>query len=121
MPAPQAASSRRAATRGWVAPVLFAVLLAAFAAGIWGIYRSNFPGKGLYRASGVYETRLTDTMVVVKHEKLPGLMDEMQSMVFAAESKEMLDRARLMPGDRVRLTIRPSGDRLVLVDIQKIQ
>jgi hypothetical protein len=33
----------------------------------------------------------------------------------------MLDRARMMPGDRVRLTIRPSGDRLVLVDIQKIQ
>jgi hypothetical protein len=121
MPASQAASSRRVATRGWVAPVLFAVLLAAFAAGIWGIYRSNFPGKGLYRASGVYETRFTDTMVVVKHEKLPGLMDEMQSMVFAAESKEMLDRAKLMPGDRVRLTIRPTGDRLVLVDIQKIQ
>jgi hypothetical protein len=121
MPATQAASSSRAATRSWVAPVLFAVLLAAFAAGIWGIYRSNFPGQGLYRASGVYETRFTDTMVLVKHEKLPGLMDEMQSMVLTAESKELLDRAKLMPGDRVRLTIRPNGDRLVLVDIQKIQ
>jgi hypothetical protein len=121
MPVTQAASSTRAATRGWIAPVLFAVLLAAFAAGIWGIYRSNFPGQGLYRASGVYETRFTDTMVVVKHEKLPGLMDEMQSMVLTAETKELLDRAKLMPGDRVRLTIRPSGDRLVLVDIQKIQ
>lgn len=110
-----------ARARAWAAPVLFFVLLTAFGAGIWGMYRSSFPGKGLYRASGVYETRVSDTMVVVKHEKLPGLMDEMQSMVFAAESKELLDRAGLMPGDRVRLTIRPDGDRLVLVDIQKIQ
>jgi hypothetical protein len=109
------------AARPWVAPVLFAVLLVAFGAGIWGIYRSNFPGQGLYRASGVYETRLTDVMVVVKHEKMPGLMDEMQSMVFMAESKDVLDRAKLLTGDRVRLTIRPSGERLLLVDIQKIQ
>jgi hypothetical protein len=110
-----------ARARGWIAPVLFAVLLTAFAAGIWGIYRSNFPGKGLYRASGVYETRYTDVMVVVRHEKLPGLMDEMEAMVFQAESKEILDRAKLTSGDRVRLTIRPAGDRLLLVDIQKIK
>ncbi len=105
----------------WVAPVLFAVLLAAFGAGIWGIYRSQFPGQGLYRAGGVYETRLTDVMVVVRHEKVPGLMDEMQSMVFMVESRDVLDRAKLLAGDRVRLTIRPTGDRLLLVDIQKIQ
>ena len=110
-----------ARARRWVAPALFAVLLAAFAAGIWGIYRSNFPGKGLYRASGVYEARYAEVMVVVRHEKLPGLMDEMQAMVLQAESRDILDRATLMPGDRVRLTIRPEGERLLLVDIQKIQ
>lgn len=109
------------AARRWVAPALFAALLAAFGAGIWGIYRSNFPGQGLYRASGVYETRLTDVMVIVKHEKMPGLMDEMQSMVFMAESKDVLDRAKLSTGDRVRLTIRPTAERLLLVDIQKIK
>jgi hypothetical protein len=110
-----------ARARGWVAPVLFSVLLTAFAAGIWGIYRSNFPGQGLYRASGVYETRFSDVMIVVKHERMPGLMDEMDSMVFQAESKDLLDRANLLPGDRVRLIIRPTGDRLLLVDIQKIK
>jgi hypothetical protein len=78
------------AARRWVAPALFGVLLAAFGAGIWGTYRSNFPGQGLYRAGGVYETRLTDVMVIVKHEKMPGLMDEMQSMVFTAESRDVL-------------------------------
>ena len=110
-----------ARTRRWVAPALFVLLLAAFAAGIWGMYRANFPGKGLYRASGVYEARYADVMVVVRHEKLPGLMDEMQAMVLEAESRDLLDRAGLRPGDRVRLTIRPEGDRLLLVDIQKIQ
>jgi len=110
-----------ARTRRWVAPVLFAVLLAAFAAGIWGMYRSNFPGKGLYRASGVYEARYGDVMVIVRHEKLPGFMDPMDAMVLEAESRDLLDRAQLTRGDRVRLTIRPVGDRLFLVDIQKIQ
>jgi hypothetical protein len=109
------------AARRWVAPVLFGVLLAAFGAGIWGTYRSNCPGQGLYRAGGVYETRLTDVMVIVKHEKMPGLMDEMQSMVFMAESRDVLDRAKLLAGDRVRLTIRPNGERMLLVDIQKIK
>jgi len=42
-------------------------------------------------------------------------------MVFMAESKELIDRTKLMPGDRVRLTVRATGDRLLLVDIQKIQ
>ena len=110
-----------ARARRWVAPLLFAVLLAAFAAGIWGMYRANFPGKGLYRASGVYEARYGDVMLIVRHEKLPGLMDSMDAMVLEAESKELIDRAQLTRGDRVRLTIRPVGDRLVLVDIQKIQ
>ena len=58
-----------ARARRWVAPLLFAVLLTAFAAGIWGMYRANFPGKGLYRASGVYEARYGDVMLIVRHEK----------------------------------------------------
>jgi len=60
-------------------------------------------------------------MLIVRHEKLPGLMDPMDAMVLEAESKAILDRAQLTRGDRVRLTIRPLGARLVLVDIQKIQ
>ena len=110
-----------AQVRGWVAPVLFVVLLVAFAAGIWGVYRAAYPGQGLHRVNGVYERRFTDLMISVRHEGIPGLMDPMSSMVFMAESKELIDRARLMPGDRVRLTVRTTGDRLLLVDIQKIQ
>lgn len=110
-----------AQVRGWVAPVLFTVLLAAFAVGIWGVYRAAFPGPGLHRVSGVYENRFTDLMISVRHERIPGVMDQMNSMVFQAESKALIDRAKLMPGDRVRLTVRTTDDRLLLVDIQKIQ
>jgi hypothetical protein len=110
-----------AQVRGWVAPVLFVLLLAAFATGIWGVYRAAFPGQGLHRVSGFYENRFTDLMISVRHERIPGVMDEMNSMVFMAESKELIDRAQLIPGDRVRLTVRTTADRLLLVDIQKIQ
>ena len=110
-----------ARSRSWVAPILFAVLLAAFAAGIWGMYRSNFPGQGLHRADGVYEAGYAVVMVDVRHEKHPWFMDQMDAMVLQAESKDILDRVQLTRGDRVRLTIRPVGDRLLLVDIQKIQ
>jgi hypothetical protein len=98
------------------------ILLAGFAAGIWGTYREAFPGKGLYRVTGVFEGRAAGNTILVKHETVPGLMPEMRSMVFVAESKELLDKAALHPGDRVRLTVRQraSNDLLVL-EIRKLR
>ena len=107
--------------RRWAVPFLFALLLVAFAAGIWGSYRESFPGKGLYRVSGVFETRAGDTLILVKHEAVPGLMQEMGSMALFAESREMLDRAELHPGERVRLTVRQFPDKLLIVEIQKVR
>jgi hypothetical protein len=106
----------------WAVPALFVILLAGFAAGIWGTYREAFPGKGLYRVTGVFEGRAAGNTILVKHETVPGLMPEMRSMVFVAESKELLDKAALHPGDRVRLTVRQraSNDLLVL-EIRKLR
>ena len=98
------------------------ILLAGFAAGIWGTYREAFPAKGLYRVTGVFESRGGETMMLVKHEAVPGLMPEMRSMVFTAESRELLDRAALHPGDRVRLTVRQKApDDLVVLEIRKLR
>ena len=91
-----------------------------FAAGIWGTYRQIFPARGLYRVTGVFVSRWGERMVLVKHDAVPGLMDEMNSMSFIAESKELLDRANLAPGDRVRFTIRQLPDALVIVEIKKL-
>jgi hypothetical protein len=48
-------------------------------------------------------------------------MDEMESMALFAESRELLDGAELVGGDRVRLTVRQEKDRLVVVEIQKVR
>ena len=97
------------------------LLLAGFAAGIWGSYRAAFPGRGLYRVSGVFEARGGPDLILVRHEKVPGFMDEMESMALFAESAEWLDAADLRRGDRLRLTVRPEKDRLVVVEIQKVR
>jgi hypothetical protein len=69
----------------------------------------------------VFEARAGGTLMLVRHEAVPGFMDPMQSMAVFAESPDLLDRADLRPGDRIRLTLRQEPDRLVAVEIQKIR
>ena len=108
-------------TRRWAVPALFTLLALSFAAGIWGTWRDIYPGRGLYRVTGIYEARAGDTLMLVNHDAAPGLMDEMSKMAFYAETKDLLDRAGLSRGDRVRLTVRQLPDRYLVVEIKKIQ
>jgi len=110
-----------ARSRRWAVPLVFVSLLAGFAAGIWGSYRDVYPGRGLFRVTGVFEGRGSDTLILVSHDAAPGVMDEMSKMAFYAETKEMLDGAGLRRGDRVRLTVRQLPDRYLVVEIRKIQ
>ena len=105
----------------WWTPALYVVLLAAFAVGIWGSYRAVFPGPGLYRVTGVFAARAGAEMMLVRHEAVAGLMDDMESMLFFTESKELLDRAALTPGDRILLTVRKAPERLLVVEIRKVR
>jgi hypothetical protein len=59
--------------------------------------------------------------MVVRHDRVPGFMDEMQSMAVFVESPALIDGADLRRGDRVQLTVRQEPDRLVAVEIQKIR
>jgi len=106
--------------RGRVA-ALFVVLVALFGVGLWGAHRAAFPGKGLYRVEGVFQARWGETMILVGHQAVPGIMEEMGTMSFFTESKELLDRADLKPGDRLRLTIRQLPDKLLVTELQKIK
>jgi hypothetical protein len=110
-----------AGSRRWAVPLLFTLLLSGFAAGIWGSYREVYPGRGLFRLTGVFEGRGSDTLILVTHDAAPGVMNEMSKMAFYAETKEMLEGAGLRRGDRVRLTVRPLPDRYLVVEIRKIQ
>jgi hypothetical protein len=80
-----------------------------------------FPARGLYRVTGVFEARSGATLMLVKHDVVPGFMDEMLSMAIFAESPALLDAAGLVRGDRMRLTVRQEKDRLVAVEILKIR
>ena len=71
--------------------------------------------------TGVFEARGGPTLILVRHDKVPGFMDEMDSMALFAESPALLDGAELARGDRVRVTVRQEKDRLVVVEIQKIR
>ncbi|HTI56430.1 MAG TPA: hypothetical protein VMC04_19485 [Verrucomicrobiae bacterium] len=59
--------------------------------------------------------------MLVKHDVVPGFMDEMQSMAIFAKSPGLLDAAALARGDRVRITVRQEKDRLVAVEILKVR
>jgi hypothetical protein len=100
---------------------LYLLLLAGFAAGIWAAYRATFPAAGLYRMTGVFQQRAGETLIVVSHEGVPGLMGEMADMVLEAQSKALLDEAGLAPGVRARFTVRREGERLVVVEIQVVR
>jgi hypothetical protein len=115
-----AAGGRRPIGRRWQAPLLYLLLLIGLGAGIWGTYRAVFPGRGLYRVTGIFEARVGDTMILVRHDAVPGLMEEMKSMMFFAESREVIDRAKLAQGDRIRFTLRQTPDKLLVVDIQRL-
>ena len=110
-----------AGSRRWAVPLLFVLLLVGFAAGLWGSYREVYPGPELFRITGVFEGRGSDTLILVTHEAAPGVMDEMSRMAFHATTKEMLDGPELRRGDRVRLTVRRLSDRYLVVEIRKIQ
>jgi copper binding protein CusF len=61
-------------------------------------------------------------MILIKHDVVPGLMPEMKSMAFFAESADLLDRAALQPGDRIRFTVRQlPDDKLSVVEIRKLR
>ena len=101
---------------------LFVVLVLGFALGIWGTYRAVYPEKGVHRLTAVFQARAGDTAILVGHEAIPALsMGSMELMAFDVESKTLLDQAGLKPGDRVRLTIRQTRDRLLVVKIDKFR
>src|SRR5437667_10681036 len=99
-----------------VAVLLFAALLAAFAAGIWGTVLR----PAAYEVRGTIVARPAPDLVLVSHDAVRGLgMGAMELMAIAAEPA-LLDAVGPTPGDRVRLAVRATGDRLGLLRIERI-
>ena len=109
------ASPEILASRARVA-LLFAVLLAAFAVGIWGTVLR----PAAYEVRGVLVARPAPDLIVVRHEPIAGLgMGAMELMAVSAEPA-LLDPLAPKPGDRLRLAVRQRDDRLVLLRIERL-
>jgi hypothetical protein len=68
---------------------------------------------------GEFIARATPTLILVRHEAVAGLgMSAMEQMAISVEPAQV-DPLSLRPGDRVRLAVRPEGERLVLLRIER--
>jgi hypothetical protein len=104
-----------ARTRGLLI-VVFVVLVAAFAAGLWG----TILRPAAYEVQGQVVARAAPNLLLVRHEAVAGLgMSAMETMAVSV-TPEQLAPLDLKPGDRVRLAVRPRGDDIVLVWIEKL-
>jgi len=63
--------------------------------------------------TGVFEARGPDALMLVKHDAVPGFMDEMQSMALYAETPGLLDAADLRRGDRVAVWLPSRAESVV--------
>src|SRR5437899_5967562 len=99
-----------------VAVLLFAALLAAFAAGIWG----TILRPAAYEVRGTIVTRPAPNLVLVSHDAVQGLgMGAMELLAIAAEPA-LLDAVSPNPGDRVKLAVRQQDDQVVLLRIARL-
>ena len=116
-----APSTRRVAplnTRAarWGVAALFVALLAAFAAGIWGTVLR----PAAYEVRGTIAARPASNLILVNHDPVAGLGRGAMELMAVFAEPALLDAAGPKPGDRVRLAVRPAGDRLVLLRIEKL-
>lgn len=91
-------------------------MLLALAVGIWGTVLR----PPAYEVRGEVVARPAPDLLLVRHEAIPGLgMGAMELMAVVGEPAR-LDAAAPRPGERVRLAVRPQGDRLVLLRIDRL-
>jgi hypothetical protein len=86
-----------------------------FAAGLWG----TVVRPAAYELRGEVVARAAPDLLLIRHQPVTALgMGAMETMAVRGTAA-MLDAARLSPGDRVRLAVRPHGDELGVVWIER--
>ena len=104
-----------AGVRRLVLAGVFLLLLAAFALALWG----TVVHPRAYEVRGVIVARPAPDMILVRHDPLESLgMSAMEFMAVRGDPV-LLDAARLAPGDRVTLAVKPRDSELVLIRIAR--
>jgi hypothetical protein len=113
-PGSSASLGSPARTRGLLI-VVFVLLVAAFAAGLWGTVLR----PAAYEVQGEIVARAAPDLLLVRHEAITGLgMRAMETMAVVV-TPDQLASLDLPPGTRVRMAVRQRGDDLVLVWIER--
>ena len=106
--------SRRASARRLVV-VLFIVLVGLFAAGLWG----TVVRPAAYEVRGEVVARAAPDLLLIRHQPVSALGMGAMEMMAVRGSPAVLDAARVVSGDRVRLAVRQQGEEVTLVWIEK--
>jgi hypothetical protein len=95
--------------------LLFVVLVVLFAAGLWG----TVVRPPAYEVRGEVVARAAPDLLLIRHQAVSALGMGSMEMMAVRGAPATLDAARLSPGDRVRLAVRPHGDEIQLVWVER--
>jgi hypothetical protein len=112
---------------GWTVAISICLGLLVLGALAW-----HFPGwwggapKTDYQATGVVVALMpppsalhaTRPVIVIYHDRVPGLMDEAMSMPFIADSTRLFEGVH--PGDRIAFGMKVTPDALLVVSIERL-
>lgn len=73
-----------------------------------------------YEVRGAIVARPAANLILVRHEAVPALGMTSMELMAVFSDPALLDRARVNPGDRVRLAVRRKADELTLLRIEKL-
>jgi Cu/Ag efflux protein CusF len=96
---------------------LFAVLLVAFAVGLWG----TIVRPAAYEITGEFLARPATNLILIRHDPVKALgMGAMELMAVFGDPAQ-IDAVALAPGERVRLAVRSIDGQLTLLRVTKIR
>ena len=96
---------------------VFVALVAAFALALW----TSILRPPAYEVRGQVVARPAANLLLVRHEAVPGLGMTSMELMTVFSDPALLDRARIEPGDRVRLAVRRKDNDLTLLRIDKLE
>jgi hypothetical protein len=93
------------------------VLLVGLAVGLW----ATVVRPRAFEVTGVFVARSAPGLVLVQHEAVAPLGMGAMDLMAVSGDPAVIDAAGLVKGDRVRLAVKPEGDQLRLVRLERLR
>ena len=93
------------------------VLLVGLAVGLW----ATVVRPRAFEVTGIYVARAAPGIVLVRHEAVAPLGMGPMELMAVTGAPAVIDAAGLVAGDRVRLAVKPEGDQLALIRLERLR